>query len=230
MTLKNRASLLLFLFAVNFYGQEKNKDDFNSIITLGAFSPIAYRAPRWNLGFIRKIDKRYWIGLDLGYGNDNISINYAEEGGWINNDYNLYEIRPEIYYNLRPSSKLRHLLSVELFYINHTDKFKNSWFYDLNDNTYYTYDYADYERIKMGVNLNYNLVFNITKNFGLMQKVGFGFRYRNVRYSNIINKTEDPYFEEPEGFIFPKGDEYLHDNGILTGFNFNLDLKIIYKF
>ena len=209
--------------------QEKSNEEFKSILTFSTFSPILSYAPRWNLGYIRKIEKRYWVGIEFGYGNKDISINSAEEGDWIKNEYKIFEIKPEIYYDLRPKSKLKHLLSLELQYLNHSDKFKNSWYYDLNDNNYYKYDFADYRRIKYGINVNYNLIYNITKNLALMQKVGIGYRKRDVQYSNIVNRIEDDFFEEPDSFVIPVGNGFLRDNGNIGGFNFNLDLKIIYK-
>lgn len=221
---------LIILFGSNSFAQENNKEEFNSIITFSTFSQIVNYAPRWNLGYIRKIDKRYWLGLEVGYSNNNISLNFAEEGGWIKNDYKIFEIKPEFYYDLRPQSKLKHLLSLEFQYLNHTDKFNNSWYYDLNDNNYYKYDFADYKRIKYGINLNYNLIYNITKNLALMQKVGIGYRKRIVKYSNIVNRIEDEFFEEPDAFVIPVGNGFLRDNGNIGGFNFNLDFKIIYKF
>jgi hypothetical protein len=220
--------VLLILFGSHSFAQEKIEREFNSIITFSSFSPIVNYAPRWNLGYIRKIDKRYWLGLELGYGSKDISVNFAEDGGWIKNDYKIYEIKPELYFDLRPNSKLKHLLSVEFQYVNHTDKFNSSWYFDLNDKTYYNYDFADYKRIKYGINVNYNLILNITKNLALMPKIGIGYRKRDVQYSNIVNRIEDEFFEE-EGFVAPDVNGFLRDNGDIGGFNFNLDLRIIYK-
>jgi hypothetical protein len=223
--------LFLFLLLIGSisFAQEKNTEEFNSIITLSAFTPTVNYAPRWNLGYIRKIDKRYWLGLELGYGTNDISVNYAYKSGWIKNDYRIFEFKPELYYDLKPNSKLKHLLSAEFQYVNHTDKFSNGWYYDLNDNTYYNYDSANYKRIKYGMNVNYNLIANITKNLALMPKVGVGYRKREVQYSNIANRIEDPFFEE-EGFVAPDFNGFLRDNGVVGGFNFNLDLRIIYQF
>ncbi|MEM0543992.1 hypothetical protein WFZ85_15410 [Flavobacterium sp. j3] len=220
--------VLLILFGSHSFAQEKIEREFNSIITFSSFSPIVYYAPRWNIGYIRKIDKKYWLGLELGYGSKDISVNFAADGGWIKNDYKIFEIKPELYFDLRPNSKQKHLLSVEFQYVNHTDKFNNSWYFDLNDKTYYNYDFADYKRIKYGINLNYNLIFNITTNLALMPKIGIGYRKRVVQYSNIVNRIEDEFFEE-EGFVLPDFNGFLRDNGDIGGFNFNLDLRIIYK-
>lgn len=229
MTFKKNLFCIVLLTSLNFNGQEQPKDSFKSILTFSTFSPTMSYAPRWNFGYMRKFSNSYWFEINFGYGNDNLSINFAEEGGWITNNFNLYEFRPEIYYDLKPNSRLKQLVSVELFYINHTDKFQNNWFYDLNEHTYYTYDSANYKRIKFGVNFNYNLIFNISKRLALMQKTGIGFRNRNVIYSNVVNKTEDANFDDDSGGIVSTN-TFLKNNGVDYGFNFNLDLKIIYKF
>lgn len=220
--------LTLFITYLNF-SQEKAKD-FKSIATFSTFSPTISYAPRWSLGYIRKIEKRYWLGVEIGYGNQNLSVNFAEEGGWIKKDYKIFEIKPEIYYDLSQKSNLKHLLSLELQYLNHLDNFKNSWYYNLDTKTYYRYDLADYKRIKYGVNINYSLIYNFTKKIALMQKTGIGFRQRNVKYSNVINKIEDENFEESDVILVPVSNGFLRDNGLNNSFNFNLDLKIIYKF
>lgn len=228
-SLKNILIFILLVTTANLFCQEKSAKELKSILTFSTFSPTMSYAPRWNIGYMRKFNDRYWYEINFGYGNDNLSINFAEEGGWITKSYNLYEFRPELYYNLKPDSRLKQLVSLELFYINHTDQFQNNWFYDLNEHTYYTYDSADYKRIKFGVNFNYNLIFTISKKVALMQKTGFGFRNRNVIYSNVVNKTEDPNFEDDSGGIVSTN-TFLKNNGVDYGFNFNLDLKIIYKF
>ena len=227
MKLKSKIFIFIVIISNFTFAQEIN-NEFKSIITFSTVSPLMSYAPRWNFGYIRKIDERYWLGVELGYGNKKFSVNFAEEGGWITDDYNSFEIKPELYYNLRPNSKLKHLLSLEFQYVNHTDEFNNTWYFELNDNNYYNYDFADYKRIKYGINVNYNLIFNITNNLALMQKVGLGYRNRDVRYSNIVNRVENAFFEE-EGFILPDFNGFLRDNGNIGGFNFNLDLKLIYK-
>ena len=81
---------LLILFGSHSLAQEKIEREYNSIITFSTFSPIVNYAPRWNLGYIRKIEKRYWLGVEIGYGNQNLSVNFAEEGGWIKKDYKIF--------------------------------------------------------------------------------------------------------------------------------------------
>lgn len=230
MTLKKVSLFVFILISLDFYGQAVNNEPAKSIVTVSLFSPLLNYAPRWNVGYIKKINEQYWVGIDFGYGNANTAVNFAKSGKWIHDNYQLFEIRPEIYYDLNPKSKLKHLISVELFYINHKDSFKNSTYFDTNENSYYHYDTADYSRIKSGLNVNYNMIFNIYKNLAFMQKIGVGFRQRNVTYTNIINKVEnlDPY--PKDNFIPFNIDTFIKETGIKNSFNLNLELKLIYKF
>ena len=230
LTLKKLLILIFITISVKFYGQVVNNEPTKSIVTFSLFTSTISYAPRWNVGYIKKISDRYWVGIDLGYGNKNTTINFAKSSNWINDNYQLFEIRPEIYYDLNLKSKLKHLISAELFYINHKDNFKNSWFLDTNENVYYKYDSADYSRIKYGLNLNYNILFNLSGKLALMQKVGIGFKHRNVTYTNIVNKVEDQFHEATESFIPVNNNAFIKDSGIESGLNFNLELKLIYKF
>lgn len=219
---------LMILLVSHSFAQEKDKADFNSIISVSTFSPIISYVPRWNIGYIRKVDERFWLGLELGYGNKDIAANFANNGIWFTNNYKSFEIKPEFYYNLNPKAKEKQFLSLEFQYVQHTDKFSNTWYYDQNGNTYYDYDSAAYKRRKYAVNLNYSIIVNITKNLALMPKVGLGYRKRVVQYSDIVNRIAKPSFEE-EGFILPDFNGFLRDNGNAGGLNFNLDLKIMYR-
>jgi hypothetical protein len=118
--------LVVSLISLSFYGQEEIKIEFKSMLSLSVFSPTISYAPRYNMGYVKKIHEKYWVGVDFGYGDTKTSVNFAEQGGWIDANYKLYEIHSEIYYDLRPKSKLKHLVSAELFFVNHKDKFNNS--------------------------------------------------------------------------------------------------------
>jgi len=120
---------------------------------------------------------------------------------------------------------------VEFFYINHQDKFSNTWYYDRNEKKYYDFDSANYLRKKAGVNLNYNLILHITKNIAFNQKIGFGYRRRNVMFSNVLNQTEIESFDDFDSFLVPASIEnFIRHQGVITGLNFNLDFKLIYMF
>lgn len=199
-----------------------------SIISLSILSPTLSQAPRWNIGYIHKIDTRIWAGIEMGYGNKNITINGTTGDDLTEKKYQLFEIRPSVYYDLRPTGKLKHLASVELYYINHADTYYTDWYYDTDVPMWYRYEQADYKRHKYGLNVNYNLMYNLGKHFSLMQTMGIGIKIRDVAYTDVIGKEEDPNHEESDVF-FPTH-YYITETGTDVGFNFNLDLKILYRF
>lgn len=227
MRLKFTLIITVLITINSLNGQEDEVMDLKSIVSIGTFSPTIYSAPRWNVGYQKRITERYWLGLKLGYGDYNSTINYSKSGGQIKDNYQLYEIRPEIFYDLKPNSTLKHLVSFELFFINHTDQYSNGSYYNINQNIYYRYDLADYKRVKYGFNINNNFILYLGKNFALMQNFGIGFRHRNVTYTNTINEVEDPFFEEES--IFGSGKK-VRAKGVANGLNVNFDIRLIYVF
>jgi len=222
--------LLLLALSLGAYAQDTLQDR-KSLVTLSLFSPTISYAPRYNIGYMHKVARRWWAGIEAGYGNYGTAFGIGAEGGsdYITNDYKLFEVRPEIYFDLRPSSKLKHLVSAEFFYINHKDHFTTDRYYAPDGFTEYRYDAADYKRIKTGVNLNYSLMFYFTSRFGLLWKTGLGIANRTVKYSNLVNRTLLANNDDDEGNIFGT-DGYLEDSGTVNKFNFNQDLKLFYKF
>lgn len=226
MTKKILLLLLLCLYPLFATAQDTiNKS--RSIISLGLLTPVYSQAPRWDLGYIYKINTRYWVGIELGYGNKNLNINGFPGDDNTEKDYQLFEIRPSVYYDLRPTGKLKHLASVELYYINHTDTFYTDWYHDKDVPMWYRYEKADYTRHKYGLNVNYNLLYNFGKHFSLMQTIGVGIKIRDVKYTDVIGQKEDPYHEESD--VFFATTNYIVESGTSVGFNFNLDLKLVYR-
>jgi hypothetical protein len=202
-----------------------------SIITLSLFSPVFSYVPRYNVGYMRNVAPRWWVGLEAGYGSYGAVFGSESDGDeYITKEYRSYQLSPEVYFDLRPSSKLKHLVSAELFYINHKDHYLTSR-YDGADGIEYTFDAADYKRIKTGLNINYSLMFYFSGRFGLLWKTGFGIAHRDVAYSNVLNKTALPGNSgaDEEGSWFGT-EEYQDQEGAVTKFNFNTDLKLFYRF
>jgi len=230
--MKKALLLLLLITTICAVQAQDTLQEHNNIITLSLLSPTFSYAPRYNIGYMHKVSRRWWAGIEAGYGNYGTAFGIGAEGGsdYITNDYKLFEVRPEIYFDLRPSSKLKHLVSAEFFYINHKDHFITDRYYAPDGFTEYKYDAADYKRIKTGVNLNYSLMFYFTNRFGLLWKTGLGIANRTVKYRNVVNRTQlDNNGDDDEGDIFGT-DAYLEDSGTVNKFNFNLDLKLFYKF
>jgi hypothetical protein len=228
MIIKKLSFSLLFLTTIIF-GQEGNTKSQNSIVTVSLLSPTYSYVPRWNIGYIRKIDQRLWAGIEIGYGNFKSSIGIAAGSDeFIYNKYKLFEIRPEIFYDLRPKSKLKYLLSAEIFFISHTDVLKNNWYYNTTSYLHYTFESAEYKRKKYGVNINYTMILNISKRIALSPKIGFGFKYRNVKFSNLLNAAQTTYDYEQDNWT-PSGNDYIKDSGTANNVNFNFDIKLAYR-
>ena len=230
--MKKALLLLLLCLALGSVKAQDTLQQSKNLITLSLLSPTISYAPRYNVGYMHKVARRWWAGIGVGYGNYGSAFGMGVTNGdeFITNDYKLFESRPEIYFDLRPSSKLKHLLSAEFFYISHKDHFTEDRYYAPDGFTEYKYDAADYRRIKTGVNVNYSLMFYFYRGFGLLWKTGFGIANRNVKYSNVANRTLLAYNgNDDEGNIFGT-DGYLEDSGTVTKFNFNQDLKLFYKF
>lgn len=211
--------LLIFIFALSspFSAQS---EDYKSIITVSAFAPL--RDQRYNVGYVRKLSERWWIGAEIAYGADGLTpINIGNFEG----ENRIFEIRPEVFYSLAPQSRLKHLVSAEAFYLNQSGKGVSGNYYDRNDN-YYFFTSADYKREKYGFNINYSILLHReTSWFGFMPKIGFGIRQRNISYKNMIDKM--PGNPSVDGLPF---DYQINHEGPNLGFNFNIDMKLIFKF
>lgn len=195
-------------------------EDFKSIITVSSFSP--FRDQRYNVGYIRKLSERWWIGTELAYGADGLTpINIGNYEG----ENRIFEIRPEVFYSLAPQSRVKHFVSAEAFYLNHVGKGVSGNYYERNGD-YYFFSSADYKREKYGVNINYSILLHReTSWFGFMPKIGFGIRQRNISYRNMIDKM--PGDPPVDGLPF---DYQINHEGSNLGFNFNIDMKLIFKF
>lgn len=212
--------------------QDSLKTKPKLVITLSLVTPTFSYAPRYTAGYIHRFTTRWWAGLEAGYGNYNTSFGIAREKGsdYITPRYKLYEIRPEVYYDLRPSGKLKHFVSAEFFYIHHKDHYVTSRFNGV-DGIEYRFDAADYKRIKTGININYTLMFYFTKQFGLLSKTGFGIKRRDVSFSNVENRVAlESYLGDDHDSGILGTESYQDDEGVATNFNFNFDMKLFYKF
>ncbi len=212
--------------------QDTLQTERTSIVTLSLLSPTFSYAPRYNVGYMQKIAPRWWVGLEAGYGNHGTSFGMGAQSGsdYTDKDYRIFEIRPEVFYSLRNHGKVKHLVSAEFFYINHKDHFTTDRFYGKDGYPTYRYDAADYKRIKTGLNINYSLFFYFSPRVGLIWKTGVGVKHRDVTYSNVVNKTMQDSSSDDELFDIFNVDKYLEQSGPETSVNFNMDLKLFYKF
>ncbi|WP_116789994.1 hypothetical protein [Flavobacterium psychrotrophum] len=219
----------LVLYAAQ--AQETPQEAYSSVVTLSLLNPTFSYAPRYNVGYMHKVAPRWWVGLEAGYGNYGSSFGMgAQSDNRVNKDYRIFEVRPEVFYSLRNHGKIKHLVSAEVFYINHTDHFTNNRYYGPGGYPAYRYDEADFKRIKTGLNINYNLFFYFSETVGLIWKTGLGIKNRDVTYRNVTNKTTFDNSGDDEHFAWFGEDKFLKQSGAETNFNFNMDLKLFYKF
>lgn len=180
-----------------------------SFVTFNLLSPVDQLVPRWRIGYIRSINPNWKAGIEFGYGNKKLA--FADVDADNEADYQLWEIRPELYYILDPLKKTQKYVSAELFYINHTDVFYNK----------IEYDRADYSRQKYGFHLKYGLIIQIAKHFGLNIYTGFGLRIRSNSYTKIVNPTLE--IDHRDFYI----GNYKDFGGVTTGVDFSLGVKLV---
>lgn len=154
------------------------------------FNPLAVfkaRLPRYKVGYIRDINEHIKVGIDFGYGREHWF--YLKDRYSVENDnsynYQLFEVRPEVFYILRPYNKKIHwYTSASLFYLHHTETYINSQFenYDRQE-TYY--DKADYERTKYGFLLKMGFFTHVQSRLQINMSLGIGYKWRHTNFSNI---------------------------------------------
>lgn len=144
--------LLLIALCVSQFGFSQNQLDSKVTLSLGHQLP---RTPRWNVDYVYSFNEQYGLGMQIGYGNYFImplKFEYIDTRLPFEKDYSLFEIRPELYYNIVPNLKgIQFFASAEFFYIKHSDKLTNYSYYNPNGNGFLCYESAVYRRIKKEV-------------------------------------------------------------------------------
>jgi hypothetical protein len=214
---------LILLFPIGIYAQTKKDIEprNESYITTDLFSPFfvhyngKYFTPRFRIGYIKNLNEKTKIGIDIGYGNANSSIiNTGDK-------YSLWEIRPEYYRIINPNRKTIKYFSLELFYINQNEEFITQSFFS-DQNEYLTFDKADYNRQKIGFIPKFGMFVNLSNRVGFNWYTGIGMNYRINSYSNFVNLMPRQFDEE---HFSP----YYRKEGNKIGVEFTIGLKIYYR-
>ena len=177
---------------------------------------------RLNIGYITPLNERWSIGGSAGVG-----INAT---AWITSkeDYFLWEVRPEVIYNLGKGKRFQHYLGVELFYISNKETLIDEDFEPVNTLNgtvnLISFERADYRRNKAGFLLNFGEYINFSDRWAFRTTVGIGARRKDISYANLINarieNDNDEFFFNLDG---------SHKEGTRWGVELNLDLRLIYK-
>lgn len=221
----HQIAILLIVFLSTSIGNAQDNDSIKNqplkektYITFNLFSPVDQLVPRWRIGYIKSINDKWKVGLEFGYGNKKLAFAVIEEH-YNEVDYQLWEIRPELYYILNPLKKTQKYVSAELFYINHKDIQYFGAYYP-TDGIGIQYDQANYFRQKYGMHLKYGYFIPTGKRFGLNVYTGFGFRIRTNDYSNvIISQIQELIKESNLG-------SFREDEAVNFGIDFSLGLKL----
>lgn len=234
---KHFVIVTFLLVSFNTFSQEAEKEnktieEIKNLITFSLISPTVYSEDRTQLGYYRKLKNRFFVGADIGFGSDDTIEAYPLK----NKNHELLEIRPEIYFSLNDAShKLKRLLSLEFFHIKHQAQFQSYAFREVtNEDKLTYYDSADYERVKYGVNCNYNVIYHLGKRLSLMQSLGLGVKNRIVSFNNVKNPRIEEQNDGESWFPVFKlfnfgGKNYLFENGKSLRMNFYFDLKLVIK-
>lgn len=209
------------------YGQSDSVNDTlgKSYITLNLLAPVDVYLPRWRAGYIKKLDRRWKIGMDVGYGNREITFEGFK--GFMGDKYRIWEIRSQLYFILNPERKAENYVSVELFYVNHKDAF-NGGDYFSEDGPFYHFDFAKLRRQKYGLNLIHGFLFYSKWRIGLNGYIGIGVKIRDNTFSDVTNPIKmDP---GPEGGDMAGIMDYQRIEGLVVGVNPVLGIKLYYKF
>lgn len=200
--------------------------DRKNEVTLHTLSPILSTAPRYNVGYYRHLTPNLKIGLTAGYGNKRSSI---LKGNYDTSEkYQLWEVRPEISYLYRLKKKTPHFVSLEYFYIRHTDVFHKSRYYE--DWFVVSFEQADYKRVKSGLTINYGMQISLAPNFGIIPQIGLGFKNRMVSFDDLVNERVTPNDNDHYSSDMFGTSNYLEHAGRHINFQFSGELKLFYRF
>ncbi len=176
--------------------------------------------PRLNVGYIHKINEKWSVGTSAGIGLEFANLRNVD-------DYKLWEVRPQVVFNLGKGRRFQHFLSAEAFFIRNSETRFNGSFRPINDNNgefqAINYTRADYGRIKQGLTINYGEYINISSSLALRTTVGFGFRYKDVSFSNIQGASID--FNSDDFFLFDDAPR----EGLRSGIELNFSFQLLYK-
>lgn len=223
-------SVLIPILSVKGVGQNLNES--RSFISTSLLTPTIYTAPRYNLGYLQSIDDRWMAGLDLEYGSFGLMMfSNQRNSGYLDEDYRSWSVRPEVYRILRPDARVKKYLSLDLFFIKHTDHLKDPekkedrYYYD--DGEEVIFDEAMYSRNKSGFTVYYGILIPASKRLWVDISGGLGMKFLNVQYTHVQN---------PEN-VGPGSDagvrlgtyDYMRLRGKSNNIHFNMDIKVLWR-
>lgn len=219
---------LFIVIISNGYGQkdvDSNQANTNSYLTFSPLSTLDFHAPRMRFGYVPHLADHWKLGLDLGLGSGLGLLSNQRES---KNDF-LWEVRPELYFILKPEARVIKYLSAEFFYIGQSSTLLNDS-YEREDGMNLQYDQADYERQKYGMHLKFGLFLNAGRHWGFNFYGGIGFRLKTTSFRNVINARENTTPDRGHGYetIYDAESSDFRPNPAL-GVKIYFGYKLFYK-
>ncbi len=215
----------LAIFPLSMAHAQTEKNLFRA--TFHPFSPLNPFAPRFRTGAVFGMGDERALGVELGYGHESTSFVFTN-GDYPKEDYRLWSLGVEYFLLTEKSSTLDEYISVELYYINHSETLLNGR-YNPTDANRVQFDRADYLRQKYGINLKVGIFAKVFKGCGVNLYGGVGPRIRNNRYDNVINPAEPNDLEE--NFVLFSEPIYTayEKAGVALGVNLLIGAKIYFE-
>jgi len=173
-----------------------------NIISFNLVTPFDPNFPRLRLGYTFIITPNLSQSFEIGYGRRFLfpdSTFYADRS--LSRSYKLWEMRTETRYYMAGIRKhVIPYLGLEIYRIRnrqilYDESFEREW-----DKTVVYYEQANYRRIKAGFNIKAGLIFRINPVLAFEMYGGFGPRYKNNQYTNVIEGEDSSwslnFFEE----------------------------------
>jgi hypothetical protein len=172
------------------YSQETEKVKTSISVHVMPLTLIDY-TPRIRVGVEMKHGNNISYSLDVGYGNYFLNKNrLIFDGMWWNEDYNFFEVRPELkYYFNDPEENFNTYCALELFYLHMTDHMTNSYYHKDNTENIILFDQADFLKDKLGLHLKAGCNIIAFNRLGVDIYLGLGVAWRQIQYQNVSNPT-----------------------------------------
>jgi hypothetical protein len=182
-------AILLVLFICN--NRAANPVDPSkpkNIISFNLVTPFDPNFPRLRIGYTYIITPNLSQSIEMGYGRRFMfpdSTFYADQS--LSRSYRLWEIRTET--RIYMAGIRKHVIpyaGLEIYHIRNRQILYDKSFERAWDKNVVDYEQANYRRIKSGFNIKAGVIFRLNPVLALEIYGGFGLRYKNNRYTNVI--------------------------------------------
>jgi len=217
-------SLFILLFSQMAFAQVDNNSNLKNqfIIKVIPIPFFDHYSPRLRMGLEYATNKRYGFNVDIGYGDNNLNHWLLKNHNW-EQGYLFYEIRPQVKYRFTNNKYFNFYGGLELFYLHMSNDYESSYFNTRNSDKVTTYDFARYNKAKLGSHLIVGIDLLAVERLKFNFFLGLGFARRSVYYTELVNPKVSYDGPIPDGWLFSSSDE-----GESYVFHMTLGVKIGY--